>query len=245
MSEKNAIDATLDADDALSISSLSSAEPVARHSKGDHVQNIDAFDIDSDDNEPSIALHDHFAEAHYLTGMGLPRTGDSSVMAQSTITYSMMRAYNEVDIDEVFEEPKEIVISPHVVGTVYKWVNDILTVKSVQDGSIINVGSFVSTSTTLIGPIISIFGPVDGCFYAVKIAESFQPSMLATNESIYLIKGTGSSLDQEIFSDNFRTATDASYINDEELPAFVKPDFSDDEEERHWRPHGFVKMMDE
>lgn len=93
---------------------------------------------------------------------------------------------------------------------------------------------------TLIGCIASVLGPVKQAFYLVKSARDDFEELLAAAR---LVEGTPLHYDlahQEVMYDPFgqcdaAKGTDASYINDEELPEHVRPDFSDDEKEMEWK----------
>ncbi|KAG5496459.1 hypothetical protein JKF63_02761 [Porcisia hertigi] len=93
---------------------------------------------------------------------------------------------------------------------------------------------------TLIGYICSVLGPVKQAFYVVKVARQDFGELLTAQR---LAEGASLHYDllhQEIMYDPFEQCdaakgTDASYINDDELPGHVRPDFSDDEKEMEWK----------
>ncbi|KPA85052.1 hypothetical protein ABB37_01470 [Leptomonas pyrrhocoris] len=93
---------------------------------------------------------------------------------------------------------------------------------------------------TIVGCITSVLGPVKQAFYVVKSARDDFEALLSTSR---LVEGTSLHYDlahQEVMYDPFvqcdtAKGTDASYVNDEELPEHVRPDFSDDDKEMEWK----------
>lgn len=93
---------------------------------------------------------------------------------------------------------------------------------------------------TVIGCITSVLGPVRRAFYVVTAVREDFAELLQAGQ---LAEGTLLHYDlahQEVMYDPFgqcdaTKGTDASYVNDEELPEHVRPDFSDDEKEMEWK----------
>lgn len=113
--------------------------------------------------------------------------------------------------------------------------------EATNDALVMDIGTVLCLSDgTALGRISSILGPVKQAFYVLtSTLESFDNEVRA-----HLIKeGTQLHYDlgcQKIIFDpylqcNLTKGTDASYINDEELPGHVRPDFSDDEKELEWK----------
>nr|CCC89471.1 conserved hypothetical protein [Trypanosoma congolense IL3000] len=93
---------------------------------------------------------------------------------------------------------------------------------------------------TVVGVVTAVMGPVGSCIYGIVCHSAVLNPLV---EGGRLAVGTELRYDlgaQRIIYDpsaqcDTTRGTDASYVNDEELPAHAKPDFSDDEEERRWR----------
>lgn len=92
----------------------------------------------------------------------------------------------------------------------------------------------------MIGCITSVLGPVKQAFYMVKSVRDDFAELASTGR---VTEGTQLHYDvahQEVMFDPFAQCdtakgTDASYVNDEELPEHVRPDFSDDDKEVEWK----------
>lgn len=93
---------------------------------------------------------------------------------------------------------------------------------------------------TYVGTVVSIFGPVDAALFTAKMSNHIKFSELLRRSKIkiggplhYILKDSNF-----IFSPSTQcdatAGTDASYLNDEELPENIRPDFSDDEKELSW-----------
>ncbi|KAG5495715.1 hypothetical protein GH5_03380 [Leishmania sp. Ghana 2012 LV757] len=96
------------------------------------------------------------------------------------------------------------------------------------------------TDGTFVGFVSSVLGPVKQAFYLVKSTRDDFGELLSAHR---LAEGVALHYDlahQQIMYDPFQQCdaakgTDASYINDEELPEYVRPDFSEDEKEIEWK----------
>ncbi|CBH09418.1 hypothetical protein, conserved [Trypanosoma brucei gambiense DAL972] len=92
----------------------------------------------------------------------------------------------------------------------------------------------------VVGVVTAVMGPVNACVYAILCNGDVFSRLHASGR---LEAGTGLHYDlgaQHIISNpaeqcDTTRGTDASYVNDEELPFNARPDFSDDEEERRWK----------
>ncbi|AIO01292.1 hypothetical protein LPMP_324110 [Leishmania panamensis] len=96
------------------------------------------------------------------------------------------------------------------------------------------------TDGTLVGYVSSVFGPVKQAFYVVKSTREDFSELIGAHRLAEGVVLHYDLLHQEIMYDPFEQCdvakgTDASYINDEELPEHVRPDFSDDEKETEWK----------
>ena len=232
-------------DDLSSISSLSESETAyfqqststwLSHSRA---KNREFSDVDSD-AEFSIVTNDalrlHRESMNDDSQNTLYSMDDSCAASNSSaLSFKVIQAYDEVDEDVVYPMPDMVTISSRCIGTLMHCINDIATVLSDEKADAIDVGSFVSTEKEVIGPIITLFGPVSRCLYAIRVEGSFDTRSIAVGQPIYLVDGTAQPIDEDLYITSLKTATDASYINDQELPFDVKPDFSDDEEERKWK----------
>ncbi|RNF27415.1 uncharacterized protein Tco025E_00345 [Trypanosoma conorhini] len=92
----------------------------------------------------------------------------------------------------------------------------------------------------VVGVVATVMGPVAACAYAVVCLPAVFDALCGAGR---LVPGADLRYDlgeQRIIFDpaaqcDMRRGTDASYINDEELPPHARPDFSDDEAERQWK----------
>ncbi|KAG5470806.1 hypothetical protein LSCM1_02056 [Leishmania martiniquensis] len=96
------------------------------------------------------------------------------------------------------------------------------------------------TDGTCVGVVSSILGPVKQAFYLVKSTRHDFCELLSAHRLAEGVSLHYDLLHQQIIYDPFHQCdaakgTDASYINDEELPEYVRPDFSDDEKEIQWK----------
>ncbi|KPI84407.1 hypothetical protein ABL78_6533 [Leptomonas seymouri] len=196
-----------------------------------------AVSISSVDSEPIVRQASVQSAASSTSGTdGMPKRGwvipegDDAVLDADAVA-GMPTA---IPIEEISEAPVAIVqstsaasrscIAEAVLGTLSMGVGTRLCL---ADG-------------TIIGCISSVLGPVKQAFYVVKSVRSDFEELLSTS---LLVEGTLLHYDlahQEVLYDPFvqcdvTKGTDASYVNDEELPEHVRPDFSDDEKEVEWK----------
>lgn len=87
---------------------------------------------------------------------------------------------------------------------------------------------------TIIGHVALVFGPVCQPMYAIQIPPSVLSTAVEGLELHYDVSRATVFFDPRNQCDAAK-GTDASYVNDDELPDFVRPDFSDDEEELQWK----------
>ncbi|KAK7196107.1 Gar1/Naf1 RNA binding region containing protein [Novymonas esmeraldas] len=96
------------------------------------------------------------------------------------------------------------------------------------------------TDGTCVGFISSVLGPVKQAFYVVKATRDDFGDLLEAHRLAEGVPLHYDLLRQQIMYDPFgqcdvAKGTDASYVNDEELPEHIRPDFSDDEKETEWK----------
>ncbi|GET91737.1 hypothetical protein, conserved [Leishmania tarentolae] len=96
------------------------------------------------------------------------------------------------------------------------------------------------TDGTFVGCISSLLGPVKQAFYVVKSPRDDFNELVSAHRFAEGVVLHYDLQHQQIMYDPFQqcdaaNGTDASYINDEELPEYVRPDFSDDEKEMEWK----------
>ncbi|EPY36484.1 hypothetical protein STCU_00558, partial [Strigomonas culicis] len=85
-----------------------------------------------------------------------------------------------------------------------------------------------------IGVVASILGPVNNVVYVVaKPSEGAVP--VGEDTPIYYDVSFKRVLYDPMHLCDTLHGTDASYLNDEELPDNVRPDFSDDDKEMQWK----------
>ncbi|ESL11169.1 hypothetical protein TRSC58_01090, partial [Trypanosoma rangeli SC58] len=92
----------------------------------------------------------------------------------------------------------------------------------------------------VVGVIATVMGPVAACAYAVVCLPTVFGALcdagrLSLGADLCYDLGEQSIIYDPVSQCDMRRGTDASYINDEELPPHARPDFSDDEAERRWK----------
>ncbi|EPY43249.1 hypothetical protein AGDE_00673 [Angomonas deanei] len=96
------------------------------------------------------------------------------------------------------------------------------------------------------GVILALIGPVQEPYYVVYTKKTADGNVeqedkeekdeaVVGTELYYRVSSTVSILFAPQALCEAGGGTDASYINDEELPEHVRPDFSDDEKEKQWK----------
>jgi rRNA processing protein Gar1 len=139
-----------------------------------------------------------------------------------------------ISLEEVSEAPVAVV---HSTST----ASHSCVAEAVPEALSMNIGTRLCLADgTIIGCITSVLGPVKRAFYVVKSMRDDFDELLTSSR---LAEGTLLHYDlthQEVIFDPFgqcdaAKGTDASYVNDEELPEHVRPDFSDDEKEMEWK----------
>ncbi|TPP43910.1 Gar1/Naf1 RNA binding region family protein [Leishmania donovani] len=93
---------------------------------------------------------------------------------------------------------------------------------------------------TFVGYVSSVLGPVKQAFYVVKSTRDDFHELIGDHRLAEAVPLHYDLHHPQIMYDPFEQCdaakgTDASYINDEELPEYVRPDFSDDEKEMEWK----------
>lgn len=94
-----------------------------------------------------------------------------------------------------------------------------------------------------VGTLVSLLGPVHHPLYLISYPPASCHCKSSSDDSDLLAEGTPLHYDlahqRVIFSPatqcDVTRGTDASYVNDDELPDNVRPDFSDDEAELQWK----------
>lgn len=116
-----------------------------------------------------------------------------------------------------------------------------LVAEVASDVYVTDVGTRIAlVNGRYVGTVSAVFGPVSHPFCVVFTKNKTAFSELVGSEALKI--GVGLHYDllhhQIIYSPETQcdatAGTDASYLNDEELPDNVRPEFSDDEEERLW-----------
>lgn len=139
-----------------------------------------------------------------------------------------------VPLDQISEAPVAAVSSTSVVDCS-------CVAEAAPDTLVMDVGTRLCLADgTCVGFVSSVLGPVRQAFYLIKVTRGDFAELLAAGR---LDAGVALHYDlvhQQIMFDPFgqcdaAKGTDASYVNDEELPEHVRPDFSDDEKELEWK----------
>ncbi|KAG8341766.1 hypothetical protein TRVL_07404 [Trypanosoma vivax] len=92
----------------------------------------------------------------------------------------------------------------------------------------------------VVGVVAAVMGPVTSCAYAVLCHEEVFAQLsavgcLATGNALHYDLTMHNMIHNASVQCDTRRGTDASYVNDEELPPYARPDFSDDEAEQQWK----------
>lgn len=118
---------------------------------------------------------------------------------------------------------------------------NICVAECAEDALVMDVGTRVCLEDgTFVGYVASVLGPVTAAVYVVASAASTIQELAAAGK---VARGTALHYDLDnqrvMFNPGQQCAaakgTDASYIHDDELPEHIRPDFSDDDEERRWK----------
>ncbi|KAF8280148.1 putative Gar1/Naf1 RNA binding region [Trypanosoma cruzi] len=93
---------------------------------------------------------------------------------------------------------------------------------------------------SVVGVITTVMGPVSCCAYAIVCLPAVFGALcdggkLTVGVDLCYDLGEQSVIYDPVSQCDMRRGTDASYVNDEELPPHARPDFSDDEAERQWK----------
>ncbi|ORC84932.1 uncharacterized protein TM35_000391060 [Trypanosoma theileri] len=168
----------------------------------------------------------------------------------------------EEEKEEGKEEDHRVGIPSTTTTTVSLTREEILVVVAdhAEGALVLDAGTRVCLADgTVVGVIAAVMGPVHACAYAIasyyhkhqqqqqqqqEEKEKKEEEELSSSSLLPPLEpGTLLSYDlttHRILHDplaqcDTRRGTDASYINDEELPPHARPDFSDDEAERQWK----------
>lgn len=110
-----------------------------------------------------------------------------------------------------------------------------------DDTLILDVGTVMCLADgKVVGVISTLLGPVATCLYAIVcdpgvIAALEMDSLLQEGTPMHYSLKSQKILFDPIASCDPNPPTDASFLQDEELPQTARPDFSDDDEERNWK----------
>eukprot|EP00760_Papus_ankaliazontas_P002352 PhM_4_TR10960/c0_g1_i1/m.85540/K14763/NAF1; H/ACA ribonucleoprotein complex non-core subunit NAF1 len=145
----------------------------------------------------------------------------------------------ELQFPPILEDVASKERSAAPIGKVHKLVNDVVVIQKHQDSPILDVGTVLCTEDkSLLGNITTLFGPVATCFYAVQLKPTvMSPDSIVVGQNVYSFQEHAVVIasEEDIRLCRERGKTDASYIDDQEMPDDVCPYFSDDEKEREWK----------
>ena len=220
-------------DDALSYFSSTKSSWIAQPAGN-------ASESDSDDEEPPHMVTYRALKSHN-DAMDVPSvstefsTQEISTISSGALSFKLIQTLEEADESLYFPAPDSASISSCQVGTVLQSVNDIVTVIGDGAETIVDIGTFIATSSEVIGPVITLFGPIKRFYYAIRVEEQCDSDKISPGDPVFVVEGTLKPIQEDLQLASMKSATDASYVNDKELPLGVMPDFSDDEAERHWK----------
>ncbi|CCW68464.1 unnamed protein product [Phytomonas sp. Hart1] len=174
---------------------------------------------------PSVAESEEGRKDSPQVGARLPVEADIGISCQETT----------VPIECVSEAPVAVLYSVSQSSC-------ICVAERIKEALVMDVGTrFCLSDGTFVGVLASVMGPVSSTFYQVA-STAHQFSQLKEHPE-GLSEGTPLHCDvvhRHVIFDlltqcDITQGTDASYIDDEELPDHVRPDFSDDEKEKTWK----------
>lgn len=93
---------------------------------------------------------------------------------------------------------------------------------------------------TYVGTVTSVLGPVSASFYLIsskhtQLTDLIKAVRVSQGVHVHYDIANHVPLHNLAAQCDLVKGTDASYINDDELPTYVRPDFSDDEKEKKWK----------
>lgn len=146
-------------------------------------------------------------------------------------------------IKEINSVDKRFTSEAHMAKVLFshKKYKGIVTAESAENNLVFESGTNVFLSDgTAVGVIQTLFGPLERPLYIVR-GEEEHIERLTSSHQLCADVHLHTDVRQQIVMHstemylNKSHATDASYVNDEELPEYVRPDFSDDEKEMLWK----------
>ncbi|CCW60266.1 unnamed protein product [Phytomonas sp. EM1] len=162
----------------------------------------------------------------------LPRVG-TRLPVEADIEISCEES--SVPIERVSEAPVAVVYS-------VPQSNCVCVAQRIEEALVMDVGTrFCLADGTLVGVLTSVMGPVSSTFYQVtSTVHQFSqlkehPKGLTEGIPLHCDVAHRHVIFDLLAQCDIARGTDASYIDDEELPAHVRPDFSDDEKEKSWK----------
>ena len=230
----------------------------------------DSFDESPDDidsnasSDNSVGLASCCTAATDLSFCSIPvhvtKTVSRAIPALEDVDQAISFEPLPIDMDQ--GKVPVISLTPRRVGVVKNLLAGVVTVESDGNGDIFDIGSLVCNfEGHILGYITTLFGPVEKCYYAIKLISFPKP-----RDTLTLNTRDENSADAVCESDIYRCtihvgdeafawsaqqkmicseedlavarkieATDASHENDQELPDHVQPAFSDDEKEKEWK----------
>ncbi|EKF26315.1 hypothetical protein MOQ_009998 [Trypanosoma cruzi marinkellei] len=234
----------------VSLSSVDS-EPIRRRPRPDASLRHDDADADADDvdfndddddddvdrNTNGICERDE-EKGSDVVSEGQPssahRAGSPSVETQA--------ALHDVNGEPLLQIPMERVSEAtvaSVTGLIIR--NSTVVADNVSGAFVMDVGTRLClTDGSVVGVITTVMGPVSCCAYAIVCLPFVFGTLYNAGKLVVGVELCYDLGEQRVIYDpvsqcDMRRGTDASYVNDEELPPYARPDFSDDEAERQWK----------
>ncbi|CUG89781.1 RNA-binding protein, putative [Bodo saltans] len=169
-----------------------------------------------------------------LLGRPAGAVGEGGDAEQSSAATDPLPPLEAINIDHVSEAPVAVIESVIVSSST-------VVADKRPDALVVDAGTRICLSDgTIVGIVATVLGPISSCAYAIACRPGAIAD-LALEDRI----GEGTLLHYDVTKQvvlydpalqcDSGKGTDASFVQDEELPLGTRPDFSDDEDERAWK----------
>ena len=202
----------------------------------DEAKSIGDVPIDDEDDDDDGAVERGPSVGSSVDGRR-PRVAPQAVETAdlAEVDTAADAAVGRVDIGSLSDKPVAVVESVIVRS------NTVVVANTPESDLVLDAGTRLCLPDgRVVGTITTLLGPVKDCAYAVCCDGELLAALHMEN---LLSEGTKLHADtqkQRVVYDPAAVAaaskpSDASFVNDEERPPNVRPDFSDDEDEKQWK----------